>query len=68
MSRLDHRFEALEIRRGNTLFQLMTILEENRHSPIFVEHDPLLYEDATEMTEDISLPPKTYPLPPALLV
>jgi len=34
------------VRRANTLFQLMTILEENYHSFLIVEHDPLLYEDA----------------------
>jgi hypothetical protein len=55
LSRLDRRFEALEIRRGFTVFQLMTILEESHHSIIFVEHDPLLYEDAAEMTEYVSL-------------
>ncbi len=54
LSRLDRRFEALEIRRGFTVFQLMTILEEAHHSLIFVEHDPLLYEDAQEMTEYVS--------------
>jgi hypothetical protein len=27
----------------------MTILEEARHSLIFIEHDPLLYEDAGEI-------------------
>ena len=32
----------------------MTILEEARHSLIFVEHDPMLYEDAKEMTEYVS--------------
>jgi DNA polymerase I len=30
----------------NTLFQLMTILQENHHSFLIVEHDPMLYEDA----------------------
>ncbi len=55
LSRLDRRFEALEIRRGFTVFQLMTILEENHHSIIFVEHDPLLFEDAMEMTEYVSM-------------
>jgi len=29
----------------------MTILEENHHSLLIVEHDPLLYEDAGEMVE-----------------
>jgi DNA polymerase I len=44
----------LEIRRVFTAFQLMTILEEARHSLILIEHDPLLYEHAVEMTEYIS--------------
>ena len=29
----------------------MTILEENRHSFLIVEHDPMLYEDAREIAE-----------------
>jgi hypothetical protein len=32
----------------------MTILEEAHHSLIIVEHDPMLYEDANEMTEYVS--------------
>ena len=32
----------------------MIILEEARHSLIIIEHDPMLYEDAGEMTEYIS--------------
>ena len=31
--------------------QLLTILEENHHGFLIIEHDPLLYEDATEMVE-----------------
>jgi hypothetical protein len=27
----------------------MTILEENHHSFLIMEHDPLLYEDSQEM-------------------
>ena len=54
LSKLDRRFRELEIRRAFTVFQLMTILEEARHSIVFVEHDPLLYEDAAEMTEYVS--------------
>jgi len=54
LTHLDRRFEALEIRRAFTAFQLMTILEEAHHSLILVEHDPLLYEDAAEMTEYVS--------------
>jgi hypothetical protein len=30
------------MRRANTLFQLMTRMEENHHSVLIVEHDPLL--------------------------
>jgi hypothetical protein len=33
---------------------LMTILGEAHHGLIIVEHDPMLYEDAQEMTEYIS--------------
>ncbi len=54
LSSLDRRFEALEIRRAFTVFQLMTILEENRHTIMIIEHDPLLYEDAREITEYVS--------------
>jgi hypothetical protein len=45
---------GLEIRRGFTTFQLMTILEEAYHSLIVIEHDPLLYEDSAEVVEYIS--------------
>jgi hypothetical protein len=51
LSGLDRRFQDIEIRRAFTVFQLMTILEEARHSLILIEHDPLLYEDASEMIE-----------------
>ena len=44
-------FTELRTRRANTLFQLMTILEENHHIFLIVEHDPMLYEDAGEMVE-----------------
>lgn len=54
LSRLDRRFQDLEIRRAFTVFQLMTILEESRHSLIVIEHDPMLYEDAQGMVEYVS--------------
>ena len=54
LSELDRRFQDLEIRRAFTLFQLMTVLEEARHSIILIEHDPLLYEDAAEMVDYVS--------------
>jgi DNA polymerase I len=51
LSSLDRGFTSLEIRRAFTAFQLMTILEENHHTLLIIEHDPLLYEDAAEMVE-----------------
>ena len=54
LSKLDRRFQALEIRRAFTLFQLMTVLEEARYSLILIEHDPTIYEDATEMVDYVS--------------
>jgi hypothetical protein len=36
------------VRRANTLFQLMTILVENHHSFLIVEHDLLLYASAQD--------------------
>jgi hypothetical protein len=51
LSRLDRKITELDVRRAFTVFQLMTILEENHHSFLIVEHDPLLYEDAGEMVE-----------------
>jgi len=54
LSRLDRNFTELEIRRAFTSFQLMTILEENHHSFLIVEHDPMLYEDSGEMGEYVA--------------
>jgi hypothetical protein len=54
LSRLDRKFQDLEIRRAFTVFQLMTILEEARPSLIVIEHDPMLYEDAQGMVEYVS--------------
>ncbi len=54
LDHLNRNFTELEIRRAFTSFQLMTILEENHHSFLIVEHDPILYEDAKEMVEYIA--------------
>jgi hypothetical protein len=51
LSRLDRNFTHLDIRRAFTSFQLMTIVEENHHSFMIIEHDPTLYEDAKQMVE-----------------
>jgi hypothetical protein len=55
LSRMDRNFVDLEIRRAFTAFQLLTILEEARHTLVYVEHDPMLYEDAAEIPEYVSL-------------
>lgn len=54
LGRMDRNFVSFEIRRAFTAFQLLTILEEARHTLVFVEHDPSLYEDAEEIPEYIS--------------
>jgi len=54
LSRLDRNITELEVRRAFTSFQLMTILEENHHSFLIVEHDPMLYEDAGHMVEYVA--------------
>jgi hypothetical protein len=51
LTRLDRNFTSIEVRRAFTSFQLMTILVENHHSFLIVEHDPMLYEDAEQMVE-----------------
>jgi hypothetical protein len=54
LSRLNRNVTELDVRRAFTSFQLMTILEENHHSFLIVEHDPLLYEDAQEIVEYVA--------------
>ena len=54
LSRLDRNFTEMEVRRAFTCFQLMTVLEENHHSFLIIEHDSMLYEDATEMVEYVA--------------
>ena len=54
LSRLDRNITEMEIRRAFTSFQLMTVLEENHHSFLIIEHDPMLYEDAGEMVEYVA--------------
>jgi hypothetical protein len=44
LSRLDRSSMELIVRRAFTSVQLRTILEENHHLFLIVEHNPLLYE------------------------
>ena len=54
LSRLNRNITELDVRRAFTSFQLMTILEENHHNFLILEHDPMRYEDASEMVEYIA--------------
>jgi hypothetical protein len=54
LSRLNRNITTLDVRRAFTCFQLMTILEENHHTFLIVEHDSMPYEDASEMVEYIA--------------
>ncbi|MDD1751967.1 MAG: hypothetical protein LUQ38_02615 [Methanotrichaceae archaeon] len=54
LARLHRRFTELQIKRGFTTFQLMTMREEAHHSLIIIEHDPVLYKDSLEMVEYVS--------------
>jgi hypothetical protein len=51
LDKLDRRFTELDVRRAFTAHQLMTILKEAYQPLILFEHDPTLFEDASEMTE-----------------
>ena len=54
LSSLDRSITSMQVRRAFTAFQLMTVLEECRHTLLIIEHDPLLYEDAEEMVEYVA--------------
>jgi hypothetical protein len=46
-------FTELDVRRAFTAYQLMTIFKEAYQTLIIFEHDPRLFEDASEMAEYI---------------
>jgi DNA polymerase I len=54
LRKLNRNITELDVRRAFTVFQLMTILDENHHSFLIVEHDPMLYEDASKMVEYVA--------------
>lgn len=51
LDKLDRRFTELDVRRSFTAYQLLTILKEAYQTLIIFEHDPSLFEDASEMAE-----------------
>ena len=54
LSRLDRSSMELDVRRAFTSVQLRTILEENHHSFLIVEHNPRLYERARDMAGHVA--------------
>lgn len=48
---LDRRFTSLDVRRGFTAHQLLSILREAYQTLIIFEHDPGIFEGASEMAE-----------------
>ncbi|KUK43476.1 MAG: Uncharacterized protein XD72_2135 [Methanothrix harundinacea] len=53
LDKLDRRFSELDVRRAFTAHQLLTVLKEAYQTLIILEHDPSLFEDASELTEYI---------------
>jgi hypothetical protein len=54
LSRLDRSSIELIVRRAFTSVQLRTILEENHHPFLIVEHNPLLYERARDIAGHVA--------------
>jgi hypothetical protein len=54
LDKLDRRFTELDVRRAFTAYQLLTILKEAYQTLIIFEHDPSLFDDASEMAEYVS--------------
>jgi hypothetical protein len=54
LSQLDRRSMDLIVRRAFTSVQLRTILEENHHPFLVVEHTPQLYERARDMASRLA--------------
>lgn len=48
---LDRRFTSLDVRRGFTAHQLLSILKEAYQTLIIFENDPGIFEGASEMAE-----------------
>jgi hypothetical protein len=55
---LDHLRGEFDVRRAFTAYQLFSILEDVYQDVVFIEHDPILYEDAEDaenLVEALSL-------------
>jgi hypothetical protein len=51
---INRRSTNFEVRRAFTAYQLLSILQDSHHTVVFVEHDPSLYEGATEVLEPVA--------------
>jgi DNA polymerase I len=48
-NRIDRSMSNFDVRRAFTSYQLLTILQENYHTIVILEHDSALYEGDREM-------------------
>jgi DNA polymerase I len=55
LSRLNLRNVEFDVRRAFTSSQLLSILEETRHTFVFIEHDPTLYAESEGSAAYVSL-------------
>jgi DNA polymerase I len=54
LSGLNRNIREMDVRRAFTAYQLLTVLEENHHTLLIIEHDPMLYQDEPSLQEYIS--------------
>jgi len=54
LSRLDRNSMELSVRKAFTSVQLRTVLDENHHPFLIVEHNPLLYERTRDMASRVA--------------
>lgn len=53
LSCIHRRHRNFEIRRSFTAFQLLQILSEARHTLVFIEYDPTLFEEGMELERSL---------------
>jgi hypothetical protein len=51
---INRRSTNFEVQRAFTAYQLLSILQDSHHTVVFVEHDPSLYEGATEVLDPVA--------------
>lgn len=54
LSRIDRTVTRIDVRRAFTSHQLLTILQENYHTVVIFEYDPMLFEGDPRMKDIIA--------------